>query len=705
MIKGLFPFRLSEYWFGFEWGLSMHVFYTGQTLSDNNFIGEALVTGDTFEPDLTLVGPTQFLTSNAQTGWTTTFTGTGFSFNTSDEPQSGTLTSFTVSNGTDTIAIVSDISWSLVGFFSSMQLAVEKGDFTQLADLLNQSQSITVDGSMSSGGMRPYEMFSDAFYQINAPLTVTGSPDRDTVDSGLGDDYINLGSNEDTGDVFYGTSGNDTVDFADAEEMSWYYLSYGRFQNVLVNLGITPDRGSVIGDGFTDTLLHTDSADWGIIIDGTSGDDSFSIRNSADQEQWRAVVGGRGNDTFILNPAIGTIRLDFNYGGWEDANQGAVVNIGERVVANDGFGTSDIISLEYGSGRISMLGTNFGDSLTGGEGSDEFITLQGNDTIDGGAGFDRLRYDRFGVEAMNVDMNAGVATGIWNGLTFTDTFTNIEHVRGSREGNDTLLGDGFAEYLDGRGGDDRVLGGNGDDTLYGQDGDDTLNGGENNDEVYGGAGNDHLVGSAGLDLLEGNAGNDTLLGGANTDSLYGGDDNDILYGAEDDDFSSDRRIGDADNDTLYGSAGDDTLIGNEGNDQFFGGAGDDRLFGGAGNNRYLAGAGNDTIIGGEGAEVIDGGTGDDVMWGSSGGDLFIFADGHGNDTIQDFSAGDFTELLDLARVTAITSLADLDLDSATNGAATQVGQNVLIDTGSGTSITLTGVMLHDLNANDFFGVY
>ena len=46
----------------------------------------------------------------------------------------------------------------------------------------------------------------------------------------------------------------------------------------------------------------------------------------------------------------------------------------------------------------------------------------------------------------------------------------------------------------------------------------------------------------------------------------------------------------------------------------------------------------------------------------------------------------------------------LGVTDFTLGAATQVGADVVIDTGSGNSILLTGVTLGDLDANDFIFV-
>ena len=100
-------------------------------------------------------------------------------------------------------------------------------------------------------------------------------------------------------------------------------------------------------------------------------------------------------------------------------------------------------------------------------------------------------------------------------------------------------------------------------------------------------------------------GNDNLIGSPNNDFLYGGDGNDTLDGG----------IG---NDILLGGTGNDTLNGEEGDDRLDGGEGDDTLVGGDGHNTLIGGAGNDSLYGGS--------------WIS---DTYIFAQGHGRDTVSD----------------------------------------------------------------------
>ena len=91
---------------------------------------------------------------------------------------------------------------------------------------------------------------------------------------------------------------------------------------------------------------------------------------------------------------------------------------------------------------------------------------------------------------MFVDLSTGIAQ---DGFGGTDILVNIERVRGSDKGDDTLIGDAGDNELDGRAGDDTLIGGGGDDSLRGRDGNDTLDGGVGQDSLRGDAGNDTLL--------------------------------------------------------------------------------------------------------------------------------------------------------------------------------------------------------------------
>jgi Ca2+-binding RTX toxin-like protein len=267
-------------------------------------------------------------------------------------------------------------------------------------------------------------------------------------------------------------------------------------------------------------------------------------------------------------------------------------------------------------------------------------------------------------------------------------------------GDDMLVGTESADTIFGLEGNDTIMGLGGDDTIYGNEGSDSIEGDEDNDVIYGGTqedtirgndGDDELFGEGGFDLIYGGVGNDVIDGGMQADNLYGGDGDDTILG----DQGLDRLFGEAGNDQLSGGADNDGLFGGVGNDTLDGGVGNDRGFGDAGNDFMLGGEGNDTLYGGSDFDTLDGGVGDDLLYGNFNADTFVFADGHGNDTIADFDALNVYEKIDLRAVATITDMASL------NAAAEDVGADVVITTSLGNTITLLGVQEAQLDATDF----
>ena len=177
-------------------------------------------------------------------------------------------------------------------------------------------------------------------------------------------------------------------------------------------------------------------------------------------EQWMHVRGQQGNDTYNLSTtptrvddleATGLVRLDFSSGF------NLVANLETGVIAEDGFGSADTVN----GYAWELRATDGNDSVVGSLADESFILRQGNDTIDGGAGFDRLRYDRFGVDsAIAVDWTAGTVTGEWSGQQFLHNFNGIEWVRGSQF-DDVMVGDAGGQTLSGEGGNDTLTGGAG----------------------------------------------------------------------------------------------------------------------------------------------------------------------------------------------------------------------------------------------------
>lgn len=206
-------------------------------------------------------------------------------------------------------------------------------------------------------------------------------------------------------------------------------------------------------------------------------------------------------------------------------------------------------------------------------------------------------------------------------------------------GNDTLIGSGFADSVDGEAGDDLVRGRSNDDTLSGGADNDTIYGDSGADSVDGGTGDDLIAGRSGQDTLLGNDGTDTIFGGSGPDSIRGGNGADFIRGNQ----GSDSLFGDADNDTIIGGAGrdsisggddDDSLVGSAGSDGINAGAGADIVNGLSGADSILGLTGNDTLNGGSGGDILIGGDGDDDITGSGGTDTLAGGEDAG-DTFDD----------------------------------------------------------------------
>ncbi|MGE7469460.1 hypothetical protein ACQKLX_08470 [Bosea sp. NPDC003192] len=298
----------------------------------------------------------------------------------------------------------------------------------------------------------------------------------------------------------------------------------------------------LFGDAGNDALDGGAGEDW---LYGGNGDDILHAGAAYD-----VMIGGAGFDVFDGTSAgpsdpedFDAVRYDLD-GGF----QGVVVNL-LTGVATDTFGNTDLlIDIE------EVLGTGFADRLTGGNVANNdfemFYGLAGSDRIDGGTGFDEVRYDKDaangGTSGIIADLQAGT---IRDGFGHVDIVRNIEGIRGTQsvdimngdDGNNRFRGLGGADVIDGRGGIDTVD--------YSRD---AANGGGlqgvtvnlatgigkdgfghqdlifNVENVIGTDVADQLTGSSGANKLDGRGGNDVLVGGLGADTLVGGAGNDIF---------------------------------------------------------------------------------------------------------------------------------------------------------------------------------
>jgi Ca2+-binding RTX toxin-like protein len=410
------------------------------------------------------------------------------------------------------------------------------------------------------------------------------------IEGGLGNDTLNGGAITDT----LNQNNNNRVSYQNAGGAVSVDLAAGTASGAAGNDTLI-NFSQIRGSAYNDTLLGSDSTQ-SERFEGLAGDDSIDGRGGFDD-----VAYDRSTSAVNVNLATGT--------------------------ASDGFGGTDTLSHIEGirgsayhdvlTGGLAANGTSVSDGLI-----ERFIGNAGNDTIDGGQGYDRVDYTT-SPNGVIVTLNDTLEGSASDGFGGTDTLRHIEGVRGSAY-NDTLTGSDSAtfESFEGREGNDQIDGKGGVDRVDytssmagvivnlltgtvsdGFGGTDTL---ANIENVRGSRDfNDSITGSTANNKLEGLGGNDTLDGGVGADTMIGGDGSDSYYVDNAGDLvgesNADFAIGG--NDIVYSTLAAYTLTANverlrlmlAGASNGTGNALDNTLYAGDGDNVLDGAAGNDTV--------------------------------------------------------------------------------------------------------------
>ena len=457
---------------------------------------------------------------------------------------------------------------------------------------------------------------------------------------------------------------------------------------------------------------------YGVDTVTTAGADTYDFDQS---ERFLQTVWDYGG-TDTLGASNGTTAVDINLtpGTWSNVGTTIQYWLGGQDYSYDNYtvyiADDTIIENAYGAGGDDTIsGNDASNRLTGNDGADKLSGEAGNDRLLGGAGDDKLDGGT-GNDVLRGDTGDDVSSGgdgddqLYAGPGDTGNDVGI-----GGAGNDVIGGSGGNDFLVGGGGDEGPMlqllltsgdsSDDGSDTLYGGAGNDTLIGGgwddgavsdngayddgeavttgTGDDITWAGVGNDLVIGAAGDDVHGGGTGDDTILGGDGFDTIYGGKGDDADTGA------NDVLDGGSGDDVIFAGDGNDSVTGGEGNDELFGGAGADTVSGGAGNDTLFSASGNDIVSGGAGNDTLYGGGGDDIFTGGTGADAFVFAAGHGDDTVTDFSLAE-DELRLVNTATDFTSADDV------TAAATEQNGGLLIDLGGGDSLFLEGLTLSDI---------
>ncbi len=398
---------------------------------------------------------------------------------------------------------------------------------------------------------------------------ITGTSGADTLAGTGGDDLISGGAGSDT---LYGGDGNDTLN-----------------------------------GGADDDFLYGDSGE--DILIGDIGDDTLDGGTGSDR-----LIGNSGNDIYYTD-GFDIIIEQINEGLDKVIITGPVTRYAlEANVENlenrygldfQGIGNELANSLWGGSANDRLEGRAGDDVLIGGPGDDYLEGGTGNDLLSGGSGMNLLSgglgddiyvvsEESDAIVELYGEGNDSVRT-VCSYYILPDFVENVQYIGldnvflGIGNNLDNIIqSNSELNFLDGGGGNDRLIGGNGTDYLTGGDGDDFIDGK---------LGEDTIVYQDNAYSVDVNLERGTAISQSGIDTFIGIED---IFGS----MHSDILVGNSGSNYIVGSDGDDFIEGLEGNDVLAGESGDDQVIGGDGNDFIYAGYDNDILYGGSGIDTV-----------------------------------------------------------------------------------------------------
>ncbi|MFB9150074.1 hypothetical protein [Roseovarius ramblicola] len=152
-------------------------------------------------------------------------------------------------------------------------------------------------------------------------------------------------------------------------------------------------------------------------------------------QQWMSFRPGDGTDTITVGGDPSLIRLDMSDGNGINVD----LSLASNQIIDVGFGNAETIT---GTTLVHEIrGSGFDDTVTFSDTGDSYRYKSGSNTLIGGAGNDRLRYDVGQVQRIEADLQGGQVRVVTDSSVFTDTVSSIENLRGSG-GGDLMIADG-----------------------------------------------------------------------------------------------------------------------------------------------------------------------------------------------------------------------------------------------------------------------
>lgn len=396
-------------------------------------------------------------------------------------------------------------------------------------DLFHQGTGSAISGTPATIGQQGGDAEGDFLWNV---ANVIGSAAADTLG---GDGNANSLAGRGGNDTILWSGGNDTLDGGANGRAgdTIDFTSVAAATNLVVDLsaqdGVTAIATGDVLSGFENII----SGEGDDSLTGSDGNNRIEGGLGSD-----TIEGGLGDDTLIGGFArLGDV--DPNTLSYAHAGSGVTVSLFVKGPQKTGGAGTDVVT-----GFGNLVGSSFGDVLTGDAGPNFISGGDGNDTIEGRGLGDVLSGDG-GVNTVTyAHAKVGLTINLVGGLALpkTGVFDSISNFANA-------IGTGFADEITGDANDNVLEGGAGADTLIG-------GGGANTVSYVGSAlgvtidlqKQDGVLAQAGM----GDGRGDVLSGFVNvTGSRFG-----------------DKLTGDTGDNAVLGGLGADTLTGDQGADTF-----------------------------------------------------------------------------------------------------------------------------------------
>ena len=327
----------------------------------------------------------------------------------------------------------------------------------------------------------PYGLTSSATVTLDVtapPDSIVGTAGNDTLKGTLQDNILfGLDGNDTliggpTADTMYGGKGNDTYIVNNANDVIVENPGEGTdtvLSSVSYTLPANVENITLTGHRNINATGNTESN----VITGNSGN---NILNDGGAGGADTLIGGKGNDTYIVNNS-GDKIIEAAHGGFDKVLSSVSYTLSANVEELKLTGTSDINATGNGQGSI-LIGNsgnnilNDGGPLPSSHGHDDCHDEEtGRNIMIGGAGNDTYIVNNKNdiiIEKKNGGTDTVISSVSWSlgenleNLTLSGT-ANID-ARGNCE-NNVIIGNSGNNIIDGEGGNNTLTGGAGADTF------------------------------------------------------------------------------------------------------------------------------------------------------------------------------------------------------------------------------------------------